>query len=50
MIQKLNLGEEDYRGSRFADHNVDIKGNHELLALTKPEIPESVSPRPALIY
>jgi 5-methyltetrahydrofolate--homocysteine methyltransferase len=42
MIQMLGLAEEDYRGARFADHNIDLKGNHEILALTKPEIPESV--------
>jgi len=42
MIQRLRLSEEEYRGSRFADHKVDLKGNHEILALTRPEIPESI--------
>ncbi|UCE68035.1 MAG: methionine synthase [Candidatus Zixiibacteriota bacterium] len=42
MIQKLGLGEYEYRGTRFIDHNVDLKGNHEILALTKPEVLESI--------
>jgi len=42
MIQKRGLSEADFRGSRFADHGVDLKGNNELLALTKPDILESI--------
>jgi 5-methyltetrahydrofolate--homocysteine methyltransferase len=38
MIQRYKLGEADYRGSRFADHHKDLKGNNELLQLTKPEV------------
>ncbi len=38
MIQGYRLGEADYRGERFADHPVDLKGNNDLLALTRPEI------------
>ena len=38
MIQRHKLGEAEYRGSRFADHDVDIKGNNELLVLTRPDI------------
>ena len=37
MIQDLKLTEEDFRGDRFKDHNQDLKGNNELLALTQPE-------------
>ena len=38
MIQEHGLGEEDFRGERFADHASDLKGNNDLLSLTKPEI------------
>ena len=31
MIQRYKLTEADYRGSRFADHPKDLKGNNELL-------------------
>ena len=39
MIQQLGLGEEDFRGSRFADHPADLflKGNNDLLSITLPE-------------
>jgi 5-methyltetrahydrofolate--homocysteine methyltransferase len=38
MIQRYKLGEADYRGTRFADHPKDVKGNNELLQLVKPEV------------
>jgi 5-methyltetrahydrofolate--homocysteine methyltransferase len=38
MIQRHKLGEADYRGERFKDHPVDLKGDNDLLVLTKPEI------------
>ncbi|MCW8830724.1 MAG: methionine synthase, partial [Gammaproteobacteria bacterium] len=38
MIQRHKLGEEDYRGERFADWPSDLKGNNDLLVLTQPEI------------
>ena len=34
MIQRYKLGEADYRGTRFAEHGKDLKGNNELLQLT----------------
>ena len=37
-IQVLGLKEEDYRGERFRDHHLDLKGNNELLSLTRPEV------------
>ena len=37
MIQRLRLTEEDYRGTRFADHPLSLKGNNDLLVLTQPE-------------
>jgi len=36
MIQRLGLVEGDYRGTRFADHPKDLKGNNDLLSLTQP--------------
>ncbi|RCK49881.1 5-methyltetrahydrofolate--homocysteine methyltransferase [Thalassospira profundimaris] len=38
MIQKHKLTEEDYRGERFADWKQDLKGNNDLLSLTRPDI------------
>ncbi|MDB5250834.1 MAG: 5-methyltetrahydrofolate--homocysteine methyltransferase [Flaviaesturariibacter sp.] len=38
MIQRYNLAEEDYRGERFKDWASDIKGNNDLLCLTRPDI------------
>ena len=38
MIQRYRLTEADYRGTRFADHPKDLKGNNDLLQLSKPEV------------
>ncbi|MCV9878245.1 methionine synthase [Brenneria izbisi] len=38
MIQSYRLQEEDYRGERFADWPSDVKGNNDLLVLTKPQV------------
>jgi 5-methyltetrahydrofolate--homocysteine methyltransferase len=38
MIQRHRLGEADFRGTRFADHGKDLKGNNDLLVLTRPDI------------
>ncbi len=38
MIQGYELDEAGYRGERFADWDGDLKGNNDLLCLTKPEI------------
>lgn len=38
MIQAHRLKEEDYRGERFEDWPIDLKGNNDLLSLTQPEI------------
>ena len=42
MIQRRKLEEVDYRGSRFADWPSDVKGNNDLLVLTKPEIIQEI--------
>jgi len=38
MLQGRNLHEADFRGDRFASHPVDLKGNFDILALTRPDI------------
>src|SRR6056297_3977061 len=38
MIQNAGLTEADYRGERFADHSDDLKGNNDLLVLSKPDL------------
>jgi 5-methyltetrahydrofolate--homocysteine methyltransferase len=38
MIQRHKLAEADFRGSRFADHPIDLKGNNELLQLVRPDV------------
>ncbi|WP_337883283.1 methionine synthase [Chromobacterium haemolyticum] len=38
MIQRHQLEEADYRGERFADWPCDVKGNNDLLALTRPDV------------
>jgi hypothetical protein len=38
MIQQYHLTEEDFRGTRFAQHPIDLKGCNDVLVLTKPDI------------
>ena len=38
MIQRYKLGDADYRGARFQDHPKDMKGNNEMLQLTRPDV------------
>jgi len=38
MIQRFKLSEADYRGERFKDFAKDVKGNNELLSLTRPDV------------
>jgi 5-methyltetrahydrofolate--homocysteine methyltransferase len=38
MIQRLKLGETHYRGERFKDFHRDVKGNNELLSLSRPDV------------
>lgn len=38
MVQRLHLNEAQFRGERFADFHRDVKGNNELLNLTRPDV------------
>ncbi|MBL0310406.1 MAG: methionine synthase [Bacteroidetes bacterium] len=38
MIQRHPLTEKDFRGERFKDHSHDLRGNNDLLSLTRPDI------------
>ena len=38
MIQKHQLEEEDFRGEEFKNHPKNLKGDNDLLSLTRPEI------------
>ncbi len=42
MIQRYDLTEEDFRGTRFADWPDDLKGNNDLLSITRPDIIEAI--------
>eukprot|EP01104_Vermistella_antarctica_P006270 TRINITY_DN16987_c0_g1_i1.p1 TRINITY_DN16987_c0_g1~~TRINITY_DN16987_c0_g1_i1.p1 ORF type:complete len:1249 (+),score=451.99 TRINITY_DN16987_c0_g1_i1:89-3835(+) len=41
-IQKLKLQEEDFRGDHFKDTKVDLKGNNDLLSITRPELIKNI--------
>ena len=38
MIQRESLSEADFRGSAFAGHNLPLKGNNDILCLTRPDV------------
>ena len=42
MIQNYKLTEKDFRGERFKNHPVDLKGNNDLLSLTRPDIIKAI--------
>ena len=42
MIQRFSLEEEDFRGERFKDHDCDLKGNNDLLSITRPDVISSI--------
>ncbi len=42
MIQRYELGEAEYRGERFADYPSDLKGNNDLLVITRPQVVREV--------
>ncbi|GBF51993.1 B12-dependent methionine synthase [Leptospira ryugenii] len=42
MIQRHSLDEDDFRGEKFKDWSLSLKGNNDMLAITQPDIIESV--------
>jgi 5-methyltetrahydrofolate--homocysteine methyltransferase len=42
MVQARQLGEVDYRGERFRDHATELKGNTDLLSITRPDVVEDI--------
>lgn len=42
MIQRYELTEEDFRGERFRDHLSDLKGNNDLLNITRPDVIKAI--------
>src|SRR5215218_2293406 len=38
MIQRHRLSEAEYRGERFRDHPKDLRGNNDLLSMTRPDV------------
>ena len=45
MIQRFKLTEAQYRGERFADFHRDVKGNNELLSITRPDVIRDIHER-----
>jgi 5-methyltetrahydrofolate--homocysteine methyltransferase len=42
MIQRYQLSEEDFRGERFKNHPCDVKGNNDLLNITRPDVIKAI--------
>lgn len=42
MVQSYRLSEADFRGKLFINHPIDLKGNNDILSLTKPEIIQEI--------
>ena len=42
MIQEYGLKEEDYRGKKFEHFHLDLKGNNDLLSITRPDVIENI--------
>lgn len=38
MVQQFKLTEDDYRGEKFKNHHKDLKGNNDILCLTRPQV------------
>ncbi len=46
MIQGYKLEEDDFRGTRFGNHEGPLKGNNDLLTLTRPDIIRDIGDMP----
>lgn len=42
MIQRYKLTEDDFRGERFKQHPCDLKGNNDLLVITRPDVIQAI--------
>src|SRR3990172_11770796 len=42
MLQRRNLSEDEYRGVKFRDHKSSLKGNHDILSITQPQVVEEI--------
>ena len=42
MIQRYKLQEADYRGERYKDHKDELKGNNDLLVITRPDVVKEI--------
>ena len=42
MIQNYELEESDFKGTRFSKHKKDLKGNNDILCMTRPELITSI--------
>jgi len=42
MIQRYKLSEADFRGDRFVSHPCDLRGNNDLLSITRPDIIQKI--------
>jgi 5-methyltetrahydrofolate--homocysteine methyltransferase len=42
MIQRYKLTEDDFRGKRFSSHDKELRGNNELLCLTRPDVIQAI--------
>ncbi len=42
MIQRYNLSENDFRGNKFKNHSTDLKGNNDILCITRLEVIEEI--------
>jgi 5-methyltetrahydrofolate--homocysteine methyltransferase len=41
-VQKYKLTEADFRGERFKNHTHDLKGNNDILVITRPDVIEEI--------
>merc|ERR1719253_2546122 len=41
-VQKYKLSEEDFRGERYKNHSHDLKGNNDILVITRPDVIEEI--------
>ena len=42
MVQRYKLKEEDFRGERWKNHKSDLKGDNDLLVVTRPDVIEAI--------